>query len=196
MAWVGLARIVYTYTVSDRVFSDYPAKNTVYTPYVYGSGQPYAYLTIHCLRGPWPALLENTPQGPAFVGCAGYNGGCPLPPCLADQLPDHDVLHCESLGGTVFLLQEAIDPIVKEPTSSTSQAGRSASSFFANVSTEDSSKSTSSSAKGQQSGKMAGRVDPRRASSFLFSVWTTFLELCGYVGTFSKHGFRIVASFS
>jgi hypothetical protein len=26
----------------DRVFDDIPAKNTVYTPYIYGSGQPCA----------------------------------------------------------------------------------------------------------------------------------------------------------
>jgi hypothetical protein len=28
--------------VYDRIFGDFPAKNTVYTPYAYGSGQPYA----------------------------------------------------------------------------------------------------------------------------------------------------------
>jgi len=37
---VGLAR-TYIYTVYDRIFGDVPAKNTVYTPYIYGSGQPY-----------------------------------------------------------------------------------------------------------------------------------------------------------
>jgi hypothetical protein len=31
----------YIYTVYDRIFGDVPANNTVYTPYVYGSGQPY-----------------------------------------------------------------------------------------------------------------------------------------------------------
>jgi len=30
----------YIYTVYDRIFGDFPAKNTVYTPYIYGSGQP------------------------------------------------------------------------------------------------------------------------------------------------------------
>jgi hypothetical protein len=29
------------YTLYDRIFGDFPAKNTVYTPYIYGSGQPY-----------------------------------------------------------------------------------------------------------------------------------------------------------
>ena len=33
----------YIYTVYDRIFDDFPAKNTVYTPYIYGSGQPYIY---------------------------------------------------------------------------------------------------------------------------------------------------------
>jgi len=40
---LGLARTVYIYTVYDRgIYGDFPAKNTVYTPYIYGSGQPYA----------------------------------------------------------------------------------------------------------------------------------------------------------
>jgi len=34
-----LARTVYIH----RIFGDFPAKNTVYTPYIYGSGQPYIY---------------------------------------------------------------------------------------------------------------------------------------------------------
>ena len=31
----------YIYTVYDRIFDDFPARNTVYTPYMYGSDQPY-----------------------------------------------------------------------------------------------------------------------------------------------------------
>jgi len=31
----------YIYTVYDRIFGDFPAKNTVHTPYIYGSGQPH-----------------------------------------------------------------------------------------------------------------------------------------------------------
>jgi hypothetical protein len=31
----------YIYTVYDCIFGDFPAKTTVYTPYIYGSGQPY-----------------------------------------------------------------------------------------------------------------------------------------------------------
>jgi hypothetical protein len=30
----------YICTVYDRMYGDFPAKNTVYTPYIYGSGQP------------------------------------------------------------------------------------------------------------------------------------------------------------
>jgi hypothetical protein len=30
----------YIYTLYDRIFGVFPAKNTVYTPYMYGSGQP------------------------------------------------------------------------------------------------------------------------------------------------------------
>ena len=44
MVRVGQNRIyVYTYTVFDRISGDFPAKNTVCTPYVYGSGQPYIW---------------------------------------------------------------------------------------------------------------------------------------------------------
>ena len=32
---------LYIYNVYDRILDDFPAKNTVYTPYIYGSGQPY-----------------------------------------------------------------------------------------------------------------------------------------------------------
>ena len=31
----------YIYPVYDRIFGDFPAKNTVCTPYIHGSGQPY-----------------------------------------------------------------------------------------------------------------------------------------------------------
>ena len=31
---------LYMYTVFDRIFGDFPAKTTVYTPYMHGSGQP------------------------------------------------------------------------------------------------------------------------------------------------------------
>jgi hypothetical protein len=33
------------YSVYDRIFGGFPAKNTVYTPYIYGSGQPYIYVS-------------------------------------------------------------------------------------------------------------------------------------------------------
>ena len=33
-------RIPYIYTAYDRTYGEFPAKNTVYTPYIYGSGQP------------------------------------------------------------------------------------------------------------------------------------------------------------
>jgi hypothetical protein len=42
-----LARLVYIYTVYDRIFGEFPAQNTVYTPYIYGSGQPYTYTHTH-----------------------------------------------------------------------------------------------------------------------------------------------------
>jgi len=40
--YVGLARTVYIH----RIFGDFPAKNTVHTPYIYGSGQPHVYVCL------------------------------------------------------------------------------------------------------------------------------------------------------
>ena len=37
---VGLAKTVYIYTVYVRIFGDFPARNTVYVPYIYSVGQP------------------------------------------------------------------------------------------------------------------------------------------------------------
>jgi hypothetical protein len=39
------------YTLHDRIFGDLPAKNTVYTPYIHGSGQPLEY-AICCTASP------------------------------------------------------------------------------------------------------------------------------------------------
>ena len=39
-AYVGLARTVYIYVYIHLIFGDFQAKNTVCTPYIYGSGQP------------------------------------------------------------------------------------------------------------------------------------------------------------
>jgi hypothetical protein len=39
----------YIYTVYGRVFCDFPAKNTVYKPYIYGSGQPYVWIKVSLL---------------------------------------------------------------------------------------------------------------------------------------------------
>jgi len=45
------------YIVHDRIFGDFPAKSTVYTPCIYGSGQqPY----ILACRREYPALLCTT----------------------------------------------------------------------------------------------------------------------------------------
>jgi hypothetical protein len=42
--FIGLARTVYIYTVFNRIFGDFPARNTVYALYIYGSGQPYTFM--------------------------------------------------------------------------------------------------------------------------------------------------------
>jgi hypothetical protein len=45
--WVYLARTVNMHrnirSVYDHIFCNFPANNTVYTPYIYGSGQPYTW---------------------------------------------------------------------------------------------------------------------------------------------------------
>ena len=47
------------YTVYDRIFDDFPARNTVYTPYIYGSGQPY---TCYLMGVAGCLLLLSTPR--------------------------------------------------------------------------------------------------------------------------------------
>jgi len=49
--YIGLARTVYIYTVYDRKSGDFPAQKAIYTPCMYGSGQPYNYrsYTVHDL---------------------------------------------------------------------------------------------------------------------------------------------------
>jgi hypothetical protein len=42
----------YIYTVYDRIFGEFPAKNTVYTPYMYGFGQPYIYTVVMAGKRP------------------------------------------------------------------------------------------------------------------------------------------------
>jgi hypothetical protein len=37
----------YICTVYNRIFGDFPAKNTAHTPYIYGSGQPYSSALIY-----------------------------------------------------------------------------------------------------------------------------------------------------
>ena len=44
---LGLARTVYIYTVYDRILGHFPAKNTVYTSHVYGSGRSLTCFTQH-----------------------------------------------------------------------------------------------------------------------------------------------------
>ena len=58
----------YIYTVYDRIFGDFLAKNTVHTPciyihihiyiyiYIYGSGQPYVHITVY--------LVSSLPKVP------------------------------------------------------------------------------------------------------------------------------------
>jgi len=46
--FVGLARTVYIHHLCPCI-GDFPAKNTVYTLYMYSSGQPYVSIDINCI---------------------------------------------------------------------------------------------------------------------------------------------------
>jgi hypothetical protein len=41
-SYIGLAK----YTVYDRIYGDFPARYAIYTPYIYGSSQPYSNFTL------------------------------------------------------------------------------------------------------------------------------------------------------
>jgi len=45
LLFLGLAKTVYIRIYIHRIFGDFHAKNTVCTPYIYGSGQPYLFHT-------------------------------------------------------------------------------------------------------------------------------------------------------
>ena len=62
----------YIYTVYDRIYGDFPAKNTVYTPYIYGYGQLYLryHFNVTRLRAKlcvqWPACAHPSARHPAY----------------------------------------------------------------------------------------------------------------------------------
>jgi len=49
---------MYTHTIYDRIFGDFPAKNTVHTLYTYGSGQLYL-ITFHKMHRLMLGLLSK-----------------------------------------------------------------------------------------------------------------------------------------
>ena len=63
MRRVGQNRM-YIYTVHDRVIGDFPAKITVYTPYIYtymyGAGQPYSQLQAQLWNMPTVGLAKTS----------------------------------------------------------------------------------------------------------------------------------------
>jgi len=72
-ACILVYRVGHIYNVYDRIFGEFPAKNTVYTPYIYGSGQPYLYskqlvptaFRLHATSAQWlqalgPLLRQHT----------------------------------------------------------------------------------------------------------------------------------------
>ena len=52
--WLGLARTIYMHRIWPYIccgaFGDFPNKSTVYTPYIYGSGQPYSCVSSCVLQ--------------------------------------------------------------------------------------------------------------------------------------------------
>jgi len=50
---------IYTHTVYDRIFGDFPAKNTVYTPYIY----IYIYIYMVLANPTYDAQLRHAAAG-------------------------------------------------------------------------------------------------------------------------------------
>jgi hypothetical protein len=91
----------FIYTVYDRIFGYFPATNTVYTPYMYGSGQPYGcgcYMCVsavcftHPPDGPVPQTLR--PRHQAALKHVACNHACSVsrkPVLLICQIPGINV---------------------------------------------------------------------------------------------------------
>ena len=47
--WLECQSELCIYAVYDRTFGDFPAKNTVFTPCICGSGQPYLRGKLECV---------------------------------------------------------------------------------------------------------------------------------------------------
>ena len=62
--FLGLARTVY-----GCMYGDFPAKNTVYAPYIYGPGQPYTFFK----------LQRESPLSNVILFCNA--GGCQCAMC-------------------------------------------------------------------------------------------------------------------
>ena len=54
----------YVCTVFGRTFGYFPAKNTVYTPYIQGFGQPYTYGRVWCTHVVLLNPTSSTYEGP------------------------------------------------------------------------------------------------------------------------------------
>jgi hypothetical protein len=52
----------YMVSVYDRIFGDFPAKDAVYTPYIYGPGQPYKYNSL------WTSMSRHL----TVISCAHF----------------------------------------------------------------------------------------------------------------------------
>ena len=61
----------YVYAVYDCIFGEFPAKNTVHAPYMYGSGQPYIHALLHhvVLRNGHPPYVSPTVSCTPFFTC-------------------------------------------------------------------------------------------------------------------------------
>ena len=75
-SWVGLASTVYMYRMWLCIFCDLPAKNTVDTPYIYGSGQPYTqtlvtlwWLFVGCKANMWRRPTHTNPSHIMMTVC-------------------------------------------------------------------------------------------------------------------------------
>ena len=64
--FVGLARPVYIHTVHDHTLGDFPAKFTVYTPYVHMVLSNPMYLQL-CFGNVWRVIVFCLARYPSFL---------------------------------------------------------------------------------------------------------------------------------
>ena len=100
------------YIVYDRIFGDSPAKNNVYVPYIYGSGQPYPYPQCRCIKAPFDDVAGD---GADLVVEPNFRAHFELPKAAVDHssytafiatLPQLLVVEASQMGLLVVVIAQ------------------------------------------------------------------------------------------